>query len=687
MRFSCPKCSTRYSVADEKVPAAQTLRFTCKKCGYVMRLRRKDQPAQDAKPVSVQPPTSEDTPVSGFRLNPEQLGQQGPAKPPQPPPPPPEEHPPIWFVLVGGKQVGPIAESKVLEMLTENQIDARTYAWREGMGDWLTLAKVPEFSEKASQSGDAAWRVMTPKEPNTHEPTPPPQPAIGDQQELMADEPTVAIDREQLEKALAQTMQAPAVTQPEDQPRTKAAALPDEPTQAIGDAALRAALNKTMEAKAYELEPEPEPVEIQAERAPSPATEAESTADAGPDLSEEPTLEEPVAELDDDGDLSGSIPIIFDDEGSATEPDIGNNELAESALSPFLEPGEESADTDEVTTMPPLEPVAEITADITAEKTNPVDVISAAAALAGVPTGQAVSRGGFARKTGSHDSPEDGDLDPNLMKPLRMGVNPDQSYIKAAPGEATRVFMATAGIFDRQRKNRIAAVVGSLVFCLVAGTVTLDLMGYIEIPGFGLFYSVTGFEDPNLDRAVKRVEDKLVDSNMNQEERLRLRQQLMGLNKKRKVSGPRVNLKPVVQQGIEDTSSLTKTEKDLATSIFTDRRKKRQKIKLAKPEDISTPNLPDGLTAASIYKVISDNNRSMTLCLTEAMRKGEMPRGKMEVTLTIAANGGVTQVTIAGFENSPMAECTIRRVKTWKFPKFNGTPVPVSFPYVLSAGL
>ena len=118
-------------------------------------------------------------------------------------------------------------------------------------------------------------------------------------------------------------------------------------------------------------------------------------------------------------------------------------------------------------------------------------------------------------------------------------------------------------------------------------------------------------------------------------------------------------------------------------------RKKRQKIKLTKPSDISTPNLPDGLTAAAIYKVISDNNRSMNLCLVEAMRKGEIPKGKMEVEMTIGATGSVVSVRIdsPGFENSPMADCTVRRVKNWKFPKFNGSPVPVSFPYVLSGSL
>ena len=79
----------------------------------------------------------------------------------------------------------------------------------------------------------------------------------------------------------------------------------------------------------------------------------------------------------------------------------------------------------------------------------------------------------------------------------------------------------------------------------------------------------------------------------------------------------------------------------------------------------------------------------MKLCLVDAMRKGESPKGKMDVEMTIAANGTVVKVGIGsrGFDDSPMAECTMRRVKNWRFPKFNGKPVLVSFPVVLSGSL
>ena len=41
MKFACPTCKTRYNIANEKVPVGVAVRFTCKKCSNVIRLRRK----------------------------------------------------------------------------------------------------------------------------------------------------------------------------------------------------------------------------------------------------------------------------------------------------------------------------------------------------------------------------------------------------------------------------------------------------------------------------------------------------------------------------------------------------------------------------------------------------------------------------------------------------------------------
>ena len=58
--------------------------------------------------------------------------------------------------------------------------------------------------------------------------------------------------------------------------------------------------------------------------------------------------------------------------------------------------------------------------------------------------------------------------------------------------------MATAGVFDRQRKRKRAAIISSIVGTILTSIIMLDLFGIYTIPGFGLLYDYTGLEDPNV---------------------------------------------------------------------------------------------------------------------------------------------------------------------------------------------
>ena len=108
-----------------------------------MRLRRKEAAIQESVTNVSQPA---ETPVSGFKVQEPKTGNTAAPKPPSPPPPPDDDKK-IWFVLVAGEQIGPIGAREVLAMLSRKQIDGRAYSWREGMGDWLTLGKIPEFAD------------------------------------------------------------------------------------------------------------------------------------------------------------------------------------------------------------------------------------------------------------------------------------------------------------------------------------------------------------------------------------------------------------------------------------------------------------------------------------------------------------------------------------------------------------
>ena len=99
-------------------------------------------------------------------------------------------------------------------------------------------------------------------------------------------------------------------------------------------------------------------------------------------------------------------------------------------------------------------------------------------------------------------------------------------------------------------------------------------------------------------------------------------------------------------------------------------------------------SLPDGLSQESIYKIIKEKNAAMSMCMNEALKRGEQLKGKMEIELTVQASGRVSQVGIITkkFRTTHMASCVSKRIKQWRFPRFRGEPVTVVYPYILQMG-
>lgn len=262
--------------------------------------------------------------------------------------------------------------------------------------------------------------------------------------------------------------------------------------------------------------------------------------------------------------------------------------------------------------------------------------------------------------------------------------------MQAPPGEATRVFMATAGLYRRKRNQKVMAAAIGLGVLALATPIALDIAGIWTMPAMGLVYDYTGLEDPNKDRAARRVRSKLADSELSKDEREQLRSKLLGLTDSPK-NQPQGQKKPPptkAKRGLRKKKTLNEKERSLAASVFADKRKKEQNIRLTSPERIQTPNLPEGLTQEAIFEVIEENNRAMKLCVTEALREGQELDGKMTVSLTINPKGRVDSVQIETmrYRRTTMGKCTAKRLKSWRFPRFNGEPLTVVFPYVLSGG-
>jgi hypothetical protein len=523
------------------------------------------------------------------------------------PAPTPAPAEPEWYVLVAGKQQGPMTLSGVRTLLDRHEIDKRTYVWRDGMPEWQRLGAVAELKDQGQRAGDASWRVMAP----------------------VADEPsdagfdnvaTAAMDADAIAKQLARARLAP---------------IDERAASPTIDAATR-------------------------------ATEVSTPADlSDPDLiaalSGDPTGERmtrPMSERDSEEILQA--PELYP---AGIDGDLGIESLHQ--------PGEEALDLGRprrgpASGRPSLEPAFPEATEEPVE--SAVDPLAAA----------------FNEETGESRQ------DP-------FGPPGEQAqYLDAPPGESTRVFMATAGIYKRRRTHQIAAGIGILASVIIVGVVSLDIIGVVQIPLMGMVYEQTGLIDPNRERGIERVERQLSRDDLDTTRRAELeamRTKLLGIGggaatprgkgPNPRGTGPRTD--GGTDEGVVDTRAMKDGDRKLAQDVFGDGRKSERRIVLADPGSTATPNLPDGLTQAAIAQVFSDNSQSLTLCFTESTRKGEKLSGKMEIEVTIVPDGSVSSVDIAGseFKKTVMASCTIRRVKNWKFPRFNGEPVTVVLPYIL----
>jgi predicted Zn finger-like uncharacterized protein len=175
VKFSCPKCETKYSIADEKV-RGKVLKIRCKKCENVITLR--EQPAAEAQPPPEEPTRAvamdpamlaglrqtleapqprKETATSRAQAAPARAATQVPQR--QATATVRAEHPtagahalapsplssPEWFLAIKGQQAGPMGAEDVRAKLLSGEAELRTYAWCEGMGDWKRLSDIPEF--------------------------------------------------------------------------------------------------------------------------------------------------------------------------------------------------------------------------------------------------------------------------------------------------------------------------------------------------------------------------------------------------------------------------------------------------------------------------------------------------------------------------------------------------------------
>ena len=135
MKIVCDKCQTKYSIADEKV-SGKVFKIRCKKCSHIIVVKGTEAAAAAEPPA---PEGDEAATVAGAASAP--LGDSSEK---------------VWFLVVAGEQVGPFSNGEVRTRYAAGEVDAETYAWREGFGDWQRLSAIDDFRDLGAAANGAA---------------------------------------------------------------------------------------------------------------------------------------------------------------------------------------------------------------------------------------------------------------------------------------------------------------------------------------------------------------------------------------------------------------------------------------------------------------------------------------------------------------------------------------------------
>lgn len=144
MKFVCDRCSTRYSISDEKV-RGKVLKIRCKTCSNIIVVR--EQTGTAAESMGAAAATG-----GGNQL------VRGPAprteveiprvQAPQPSNPNTE-----WWVAIKGTQHGPMKVADIERFYEEGRITARSYCWNESLPSWSRIKDLPDFAALVAGGG------------------------------------------------------------------------------------------------------------------------------------------------------------------------------------------------------------------------------------------------------------------------------------------------------------------------------------------------------------------------------------------------------------------------------------------------------------------------------------------------------------------------------------------------------
>lgn len=172
MNVTCTNCGKRYLVSDEKVAGRASAKIRCRQCGAVVSVAEASRASAEAASsaetsatagTETRLPTVASTSAQARApdASPGRVRVTGTVRPAVAPPAESArdvtaiaafDPGAVWFAMIAGAQVGPIDILDVAGRAARGEITARTYVWKNGMGDWRRASDVPEVLDAISQA-------------------------------------------------------------------------------------------------------------------------------------------------------------------------------------------------------------------------------------------------------------------------------------------------------------------------------------------------------------------------------------------------------------------------------------------------------------------------------------------------------------------------------------------------------
>jgi predicted Zn finger-like uncharacterized protein len=165
VKISCPSCTAKYSIADDKVQN-RLAKIRCRKCGTTIVIDGKSDPpvvrAADGGTTDEDPAASTahgyPSLAPGAQAGAASTGQESAGAA--------QAAGAVYTVDVADNDQRSMTIDQIVAAYNDGTIAADTYVWREGMGDWEPLADVDELNRALH----AAAAVTAPQIPATSSP-------------------------------------------------------------------------------------------------------------------------------------------------------------------------------------------------------------------------------------------------------------------------------------------------------------------------------------------------------------------------------------------------------------------------------------------------------------------------------------------------------------------------------------